>query len=165
MRHGLSIYNQLGKFSGRIDSPLADEGRDDVRKIAETVKDLNIDTIISSPLGRALESAQIIADVIGYPKDKILVNNLFSERDFGVMEGARYQPLAIHDEIEEIETVEELIHRAKKGFDWLETLEAKNILLVSHGSLGRALRYIISQEFPFEHPSNKFHNAEIVSLI
>ncbi len=164
MRHGLSIYNQNGKFSGRIDSPLTDEGRDDVRKNAESLKDLNIDIIVASPLSRAIESAQIIAEVIGYPKNKILINDLFSERDFGVLEGTPYTPLAVHDEVEDIESVEDLIHRAQKGFDYLNTLKGDDILLVSHGSLGRALRYVISQEHPFEHPA-RFKNAEIVTLI
>ncbi len=164
MRHGLSIHNKLGKFSGRLDSPLADEGREDVRKNAEDIKKLNIDTIVCSPLSRAVESAQIIAEAIGYSKEKILVNDLFSERDFGVLENTPYLPLAVQDEVENIESVEDLIKRAQKGFDWLNALNATNVLLVSHGSLGRALIFVISQETPFEHIV-KFTNAKVIKLI
>lgn len=160
----MSIHNQLGIFSGRTDSPLTDEGRQDVRDIAEKVKDLEIDVIVSSPLSRAIESAQIIADVIKYPTSKILVNDLFSERDFGALENTTYQPIAVRDDVKDIESVEDLIHRAESGYRWLNSLDANKILLVSHGSLGRALYFVISQESPSHHPV-KFNNAEIVSFI
>lgn len=164
MRHGLSVYNQIGKFSGRIDSPLTDEGRDDVRNTADSVKKLKIDTIVSSPLSRALESAQIIAEIIEYPENKILISDLFSERDFGILEGTPYTPLAVNDNVEEIESVEDLIKRAQKAYEWLNTLESDDILIVSHGSLGRALHYVVSQEEPYIPPA-KFENAKIVKLI
>jgi broad specificity phosphatase PhoE len=164
MRHGLSIHNQIGKFSGRINSPLTDEGRRDVKKSAESIKHLSIDTIVSSPLSRAYESAEIVANVISYPPNKIIVNDLFSERDFGELEGTPYSPIAVRDDVVGIETVEELIQRAQKGFDWLNTLEAEEILLVSHGAMGRALRYVVSENIPFNHPV-RFHNAEIINLI
>jgi len=160
----LSVHNQLGVFSGRIDSPLTDEGREDVRNNAEKAKSLGIDTIVSSPLARAQESAQIIAEVISYPKDKILTSDFFSERDFGALENMPYRPLAVNDNVPDIETVEELIKRAEKGFEWLNSLEANKILVVSHGSLGRALRFVVSQEYPFDHPS-RFKNADIIKLI
>lgn len=164
IRHGLSVHNQLGVFSGRINSPLSDEGRQDVLAKAQPITQLGIDTIVSSPLSRALESAKIIAGVIGYPIERIIINDLFSERDFGVLENTNYIPLAVRDEVPDIETVEDLIKRAEKGFKYLELLNANIILLVSHGSLGRALRFVISQEFPYDHPI-KFNNAEIVRLI
>jgi broad specificity phosphatase PhoE len=164
MRHGLSVYNQIGKFSGRLDSPISDVGREDVKQNAQSLIGTKIDVIVSSPLQRALESAKIIADVIDYPKDNILISDLFSERDFGALEGTPYIPLAVKDDVEDIETVEDLIKRAQKGFEWLNELDADDILLVSHGSLGRALRYVISQELPYDHPV-QFKNAEIVTLI
>jgi uncharacterized phosphatase len=164
MRHGLSVYNQIGKFSGRTNSPLTDEGRQDVRKTAESIKNIKIDKIVCSPLSRALESAQIIAEVISYPGGEILVSDLFSERDFGVLEGTTYIPLAVNEEVEGIESIEDLTQRAEKGLKWLNDLDAEDILLVSHGALGRALRYVIHEDFPLSHPA-RFHNAEIVSLI
>lgn len=164
MRHGLSLHNQLGKFSGRLDSPLVDEGREDVKNSAQAIKKLKIDTIVSSPLSRAIESSQIIAGEIGYPADMILVNNLFSERDYGVLEGSPYIPLAVHDEIQDIETVEDLIKRAQLGLDWLNSLDGEKILLISHGAIGKALYFVISQESQPKNPV-KFNNAEVVRLI
>lgn len=164
MRHGLSLHNQIGKFSGRIDSPLTDEGRLAVKITGESIKDLSIDVIVCSPLSRAHESAEIIADVIGYPKTKILVSDLFSERDFGVLEGTKYIPIEVTEEVEGIESIDDLMLRAEKGFSLLSRIESNNVLLVSHGAIGRALRYVISQEYPMDHPS-KFHNSEVVKLI
>jgi uncharacterized phosphatase len=164
MRHGTSINNQIGEFSGRLDSPLADEGRNEVRKTAESIKHLSIDRIVSSPLSRAKESAHITAEVIGYPIDRIVINDLFEERDYGVLEGTEYTPLKVRDDIDDIETVEELIHRAQRGLEWLETLDEPVILLVSHGSFGRALSFVISQKYPDTKPA-QFKNAELIQLI
>ena len=162
MRHGLSLHNQIGIFSGRTDSPLVDEGKEDVKKSAESVKYIGIDVIVCSPLQRAVESAEIIAEVIGY-KGKILENDLLSERDFGALEGTPYIPLKVKDDVEDIESVEDLVKRAQRALKWIESLHADEVLVVSHGSLGRSLRYVISEEIPFNHPV-KFGNAEIVQL-
>jgi len=164
MRHGLSVHNQIGKFSGRINSPLTDEGRQDVKANAEELVGVNIDAIVSSPLSRALDSAKIIAEVIGFPEDKIIVSDLFSERDFGKLEGTPYSPLAVNDDVEDIESIEDLIKRAEKGFELLNKIDANDILLVSHGSLGRAMVFVISQDTD-KSQKVKFHNAKIEQLI
>src|SRR5580765_3395811 len=85
VRHGLSENNKLSIFSGQTESPLADEGREQARQAGQQAKDLHIDHIISSPLSRAHETAQIIAREIGYPEDKIEVSSLLVERHFGVL--------------------------------------------------------------------------------
>jgi broad specificity phosphatase PhoE len=166
IRHGESVYNQIGKFSGRQNVPLTNEGREEVKKTAETIKKLGIETIVSSPLNRAIESAHIIATILDYPFNKILVNNLFSERDLGELEGRRYQSLADDDdeEDENIEEVDSLIERARKGYKWLSSLETDTILLVSHESLGKALSFVISQKHA-TNQSKEFKNAEVITLI
>ena len=164
MRHGLSVHNKLGIFNGRTSSPLTEMGRQQVRKSAEAVKKLNIDKLVSSPSIRTLESAQIIADIIGYPTQKILVNDLFAERDFGMLENTVYLTQSVHDEIRGIETIDQIIKRAEKALAWLNQLKAENILVVSHASLGRALRYVVSDNIPFDYPA-PLKNAELASLI
>src|SRR5690606_2527197 len=65
IRHGLSVMNRQGVFSGSIDTPLTDEGRKQAKRAGKLARDFGIDYIVSSPLARALETAQIIAGEIG----------------------------------------------------------------------------------------------------
>lgn len=164
MRHGLSEMNKLGLFSGRSDTELAPEGVKQCHQAAASLKDVNIDTIVSSPMKRALESAKVIAEEIDYPKDKIVVSDLFMERDLGTLEGSKYIRGLKLNEYDGTEHSRLLIERAKKGLLFLESLKGENILLVSHSSLGRALRHLTDPDTEFDRAEG-FQNAEIVKLI
>jgi broad specificity phosphatase PhoE len=159
-RHGLSQMNVAGLLSGSTDTPLTGEGRRQARQAGIAAKGLGIDLIVSSPLSRAHETAQTIAKEIGYPLKDIHTNQLLVERHFGELEGKPWKPDLNLDGITDIETVDTLLERAHLALKWLEQLPAQNILVVSHGSFGRALRSIVQKEFPFSHP-HRLKNAEI----
>jgi broad specificity phosphatase PhoE len=154
--------NQQGLLAGHTDTPLTPEGRDQAQAAGMFARDFNIDAIVSSPLERTLETAKIIAEEINLAADKIHVTKLVIERDFGSMEGHPYAPDLNLDGMSDIETLDTLFERARLALRWMESLPANNILVVSHGSLGRALRGIIHPESDF-----KVHipNAEIIRLI
>ena len=62
IRHGESEGNSGGIFQGRSEYPLTDEGRSQARQRGRSLVSASVKTaIFSSPLVRALESAQIIA--------------------------------------------------------------------------------------------------------
>lgn len=162
MRHGLSELNVKGLYAGSTDTPLVDEGREQARKSGKAAKSLSIDLIVCSPLGRALETAQIVAKEIGYPQDKIVIDTRITERDFGKLEA---QPYAKEhtDEFRlnhDAETKESLLKRTKQFLDWLDAQPSDNILVVSHGSTGRALRSLVKEDFPFSHP-HQLGNAKL----
>lgn len=161
IRHGESVLNSQGIFSGRTDTPLTPTGRQQIAKTGQTLKDKNINLIVTSPMKRTIETAQIIANIINYPKDSIVINNLFSERNYGPYEGTKYIPNI--GDLEGIEKIEDLILRAKKGLNFLNTLNAENILLVSHGATGRAIGYCIKPTIPFTQ-KNSIKNGEIIKL-
>ena len=158
------MHNQIGKFSGQIDTPLVEEGIEQARKSAEVLKTYNIDAIVSSPLQRAHDTARIVAKIIGYPEDRIEVSSLLLERNFGILEGTPYQPGIVFDDVEGAESLEELVERAKKSLEWLRNIKANNILLVSHGSYGRALNVVLSDDIK-SFNKIKFHNAEVIELL
>ena len=164
MRHGLSVMNQQGLFSGRNDTPLAEEGIKQCEDAAKIIKGLGIDAIVASPMERTIESAKIIAKDIGYPLDKIIVSELFVERSFGPLEGTTYRPRYDLDDTKGVEHSKDIIKRAKAGLRMLKGLDADCILVVSHGALGRALRIAIDPTVDF-HKTERFNNAEVVKLI
>ena len=162
VRHGLSVMNKKNIFSGRTETPLSEEGHHQAAAAGVELQGANIDCIVVSPMQRAMQTAEIIADQIGYPKEKFVVSELFAERDFGPLEGTPYTKDL--GDADGVEPIDELITRVREGYDLLQSLPFENILVVSHGSTGRALRHCADPKVPFS-PSQGFGNAEVVKLI
>ena len=89
LRHGETDWNLAGRLQGHTDIPLNQNGKNQIRIAAEALNALatDIDLIFSSPLSRAYESAEIVADRLNYEKKNIVVEPLLIERGFGVGEG------------------------------------------------------------------------------
>ena len=167
VRHGESELNVASRWAGHTETPLTAKGRRQAAKAGKQAKALGIQHIISSPLGRAHETAKIIAREIGYPAKDIELNSLFIERNFGPLEGEPWEPDLNLDGIADIETVDSMLERAKLGVEHLAQLEADIILVVSHGTFGRAIRTVLHPEVPLElsNPASRFQNGEIVLFI
>ena len=67
VRHGQSVSNVKGTFTGQMDSPLTELGVLQARKTAEYLKDKPIDVIYSSDLKRAMQTAAPVAGMHGLP--------------------------------------------------------------------------------------------------
>lgn len=162
VRHGESELNRQRIYAGQTDTPLTDRGREQARLAGSRSKNVPIDLIVSSPLSRALETAQIIAEAIGYPTERIITNPLFVERSLGSLEGHSWDE-AGEDEARfpDIETSDQLLTRSRAGLEYLRGRDEAVILLVGHGSFSRALRTAIDPSRDYDEPEN----AEIVRLI
>ncbi|NWG03875.1 MAG: histidine phosphatase family protein [Syntrophaceae bacterium] len=62
VRHGETDFNLSHRFQGRKDIPLNQEGKNQARALALTLKDKPLIAIYSSPLIRAIETARFIKD-------------------------------------------------------------------------------------------------------
>lgn len=170
-RHGQTHANVNQIWSGTMETPLTSEGKSQAKRAGREAKKLNIDYIVCSTLGRARETADIIAKEIGFPADRIEHNSLFIERHFGEMEGAVREDMHLDVDIDgfiDVEKHDTILERARMALAHLETLEAENILIVSHGSFGRAFRSLLDPTRPFRPVGDahtRFKNAEIVQLI
>ncbi len=89
VRHGETEWNRLGRQQGRADSPLTALGCRQVRACAEILADhASVDVqLVTSPLGRAVASAQIIRERLALPENKVAVENALAEHDWGSWEG------------------------------------------------------------------------------
>lgn len=68
VRHGQSTWNVIDRFQGQTHHPpLTAKGREQARSAAAELDGLDVDRIVSSPLRRAAQTAQIIGDLIGRP--------------------------------------------------------------------------------------------------
>ena len=64
-RHGQTDWNMVNRFQGHSDIPLNDVGRYQVQHAAKILAGMNPTSIISSDLGRARETAEALADLVG----------------------------------------------------------------------------------------------------
>src|SRR5436190_5710323 len=61
VRHGATILTAEDRFAGATDVQLSDEGREQVHRLAERLRDDGITAVYASPLGRTVETASILA--------------------------------------------------------------------------------------------------------
>jgi broad specificity phosphatase PhoE len=82
VRHGQSDANARGLLCGRTDPPLTEVGRDQARALAAGLE--RPTRIVTSPLGRAHETASLIAEPTGLPVE---VDDRWIELDYGALDG------------------------------------------------------------------------------
>jgi probable phosphoglycerate mutase len=61
VRHGETEWNRNGRRQGQLDAPLTESGIAETQRVAERIKSLPVDGLFSSPLGRAVATAQTYA--------------------------------------------------------------------------------------------------------
>ena len=83
-RHGQTEWNALGKLQGRKDIKLNEIGREQAVTTSEKIKNEKIDIIITSPLKRARETAEIINKQFNV---EIVEDDRLMERCYGDFEG------------------------------------------------------------------------------
>jgi broad specificity phosphatase PhoE/ribonuclease HI len=93
IRHGETDHTTEKRFSGGLASGnpgLNDTGRGQMRATAEWLAPVadRIDVVVSSPVRRTLESAQIVAEVLG--KHDVEVEDGFAEMEFGAWDGLTF---------------------------------------------------------------------------
>ncbi len=88
VRHGQSVANAEGRYG--MDSDLTEKGREQATETAEKFKDIHFDAILSSPLKRAHETAQIIAKE---HQLAVSTREALRERKEGLLEGRMYDEM------------------------------------------------------------------------
>ena len=87
VRHGETHWNVEMRIQGQGDSPLTENGIAQARAIAERLAAERIDAIVSSDLGRAMQTARRIAERVGL---EVIPDARLRERAFGEGEGMTY---------------------------------------------------------------------------
>lgn len=62
IRHGATILSAEDRFAGMTDVPLSDEGRRQAGRLAVRLQEESITAVYASPMGRTMETAQILAN-------------------------------------------------------------------------------------------------------
>jgi broad specificity phosphatase PhoE len=97
VRHGETLHNVAGIAQGWNDSALSDKGREQVRRLAERLVEYAPTAIYSSPLGRALSTAEAIGEATGLP---VATLDDLREMNYGGWEGRSF--LDVRREYEDV---------------------------------------------------------------
>lgn len=151
VRHGESEANAARiTAGGGLDVSLSERGRQQAAAAGNVLKKKGIQLIVSSPQKRAFETATIIAREVGLNPGAILTSELFVERYLGDMTGKPHDDVQLYFSMGVTppggESTDALHDRIVAGLDWLKTLDADKIVLVSHGGPGRMIRAILRDE-------------------
>ncbi len=153
-RHGETAFNRERRLQGHVDSPLTDLGVHQAHAVGGLLKDLVRDPagwrLISSPLGRARATAEIIARQLGggveVEIEPRLIEITLGEDDGrlrGELEAAYPDAFGRTGWIFDMPTAERYDAVAARLESWLADLPPepeRRVIAVSHGVTGRVLR-------------------------
>jgi len=90
IRHGESEWNRAGRIQGQVNSPLTDLGINQAKAIRDHLSVILLNQeleIYTSPLDRAIQTAEIIAQGIDHPISKIIIEERLNDFSLGEISG------------------------------------------------------------------------------
>ena len=87
IRHGQSQWNLENRFTGWVDVPLTDAGREEARRGAALITSLTFDRAFTSALTRAQDTLRVVMETIGQSKIPIEADPALNERHYGALQG------------------------------------------------------------------------------
>ena len=158
-RHGETEWNIEKRLQGRGDSPLTKDGIQRAKELRDRIKNIDIDVIYSSPIKRALNTANILR---GNKNIDIVTDDSLMEMCFGDYEGKKIDivqeenpswdiKLIMQGNVEICapngENLKEVRERISKLMNKIiaENI-GKSILIVTHGITLKALMYYFKDE-------------------
>ncbi len=177
LRHGQSVGNVEGLHQGQSDFPLTPHGEEQARQLLQRwqTEGQRFDRVVSSPLARARQTAEIIASGLDTPLE---MDPAWMERDNGLLSGLHpdkakeitprppfiylYQPIG-----QTGESQWELYLRAGQAIQNLLDRSPGRYLVVSHGGILNMAMYAILGITPqanFVGPRFRFANTSFATL-
>jgi broad specificity phosphatase PhoE len=169
MRHSFTELNEQEKIQGRIDLPLSKNGILHASEMASKIDNLTFDIIASSPLIRALQTANIFAKHHHYHLPITIIQSLM-ERDFGMLDR-----VSVHESppyvtgkkrIEGYEIDEDFLVRIQEGLDILYALHKdKHVLLFAHAHVIKAImKLTLKEKISFSETKISHHDVVEFSM-
>lgn len=174
VRHGETLYNLEGRIQGQSDSHLSPLGRRQCQAVAAALAGEQIDAIIASPLSRAVESAQCVADRF---RLEVITDPRLMEINAGIFQGhtwpeinerfsaeaARWRSQDPDFRIPGGESRRDVMTRARQAFCSLREAGYRQAVVLAHGgSLSAALKSLL--DIPAEHNPFTFSNGSISTI-
>ena len=162
IRHGQTVWNAAGKLQGRTDIELNQNGIDAAKDLGRRLHDVHFDKIFSSPLKRAVHTAQLIRQGVcegqALPLDSVPIetDGRLIEMSFGIGEGRLCDEwFAPQSPYRFFFTEPEKFPRPPQGESFLDVMartknfvqeiieplygHAERIMIVAHGALNKGI--------------------------
>lgn len=159
-RHGETSLNRDGRCVGWFNDGLTDMGRLQAKELAANIPE-GLNMIFTSPLGRALETAHIIADHFHITRERVRGDGKLMERNFGKLQKHTWEEIAeiAGEDLKPAdralrydytrfggESVERVRTRIQEMLPDIRREEGRKVLVVTHGGIIR----ILKDQFPFK---------------
>ena len=166
IRHGETSWNAEGRLQGARDIPLNDLGRRQAAQaggiladlLARDGRDKSVVPFVSSPLGRARSTMELVRTTLQLPPDDYAVDDRLREIGYGQWEGSTLAEMQLADPAffakrqtdkwslapEGGETYASVQSRMRDWYDQLVT----DTVAVAHGGTARALMVALGLETP-----------------
>lgn len=156
VRHGQSEWNLLGQWTGLVDVELTGEGREEARKAASVLKDINLHRAYTSKLKRAKNTLDEIVTELQHNALERTEHAELNERDYGDLTGKnKWQVKEEYGEEKFMqwrrswdhpvpggETLKDVAHRTVPFYEEhiVKDLQGgKNVIVAAHGNSLRSL--------------------------
>lgn len=176
VRHALTTDNQENRLSGHIDSLVSEDGKNQIEKLTNYLKDFNIDKIYTTTSSRTKDTIKRLAQL---KEIQIIEKDSLKEISFGDFEGITFEdiknnyPKEFQSMIEKgyeyrypngeslIDSYNRVSQEMKKI---ISSNENKTILICSHGgTIRNIISYLISDSYKY-HWNFKIDNASVTIL-
>lgn len=150
IRHGLTDCNKENKYNCRYDEDINEDGIKQAKQASEQIKKLSLDLIICSPMKRTKHTCKIV----NTNNISVIYDDRLMERDGGALTNTvlddyyfkEYYNYYSTNIVEGLETLPELFNRVHLFLDEInEKYSDKNILLVTHGAVVRAIQFYFEE--------------------
>lgn len=155
-RHGETDWNRHRRLQGHLNSDLSPTGKQQAESLAQLAEDNAIELIISSPLGRALDTAIICQKKLSLD---LSISDELIERHFGDWQGLYFDDLQSETHFESIffQVTEQSPPNGESGLDCAIRINnclksialqhsQKRILVVTHGDAIRCFLSSLSHQ-------------------
>ncbi|HEV2971199.1 MAG TPA: histidine phosphatase family protein [Pirellulales bacterium] len=174
VRHGQSLYNAERRIQGQFDIGLSPFGLRQSIALAAAFRTLAIDAVYASPLSRAMQTAEPIAEALHLP---IQADDRLKEINAGVFQGVLWEEIEQHSPdlaarwreqdpdfvIPGGESRRALGERGRAALEAIHAAEHRQAVVVAHGGvLAGALKSLL--EIPIATNPFSFYNASISKI-
>lgn len=176
VRHALTVDNQKSRLSGHIDSSISEEGKEQIDKITNYLKDFDIDKIYTTTSSRTKDTVKKLSELKSI---EIIEKESLKEISFGDFERLTFDeikdkyPKEFQDMIEKgyeykYPNGESLIDSYNRVCIELDNIISNNddrtILICSHGgTIRNIITYLISNSYKY-HWNFKIDNGSVTIL-
>ena len=150
VRHGETIWNAESRVQGVKDIDLNDNGRAEAYELQGLVKELDIDVVLSSPLRRAKETAEILVnDALPVTVDSRLIERFWGQNEgklLGDIDTHTCWDVNLNIDTNDIEKIQDFMQRIA---DFIEEIKVhyygRKVLIVTHSAVVRVIHYLLGR--------------------